>query len=210
MDERYITISGEGVGSLVEKKSEFIGYASHVTTELEALSFLESVRKKHSEAKHCVYAYVLKNNHIMRYSDDGEPQGTAGIPIVERLRKTELTDVLLVVVRACGGILLGTGGLARAYGTAAGLALENAGIGEWVVYDIWEFTTPYPMWQKIQFLFKREKIEDYSVDFEELIHVRVALPTEKSNFLSEQITEISSGKIQLEFQGQKYGKKVES
>ena len=124
----YVTIGKEGSATLVEKKSEFIGYAAHVENESEALDFIAKIKHRHSDARHNVYAYVLKKNNIMRYSDDGEPQGTAGMPVLDVIRKTGFTDAVIVVTRYFGGILLGTGGLVRAYSASAKLAVEDAGI----------------------------------------------------------------------------------
>ena len=92
----YITIGKEGSATLVEKKSEFIGYAAHVENEREALEFIAKIKHRHSDARHNVYAYVLKSNNIMRYSDDGEPQGTAGMPVLDVIRKTGFTDDALL------------------------------------------------------------------------------------------------------------------
>ncbi|NLJ31929.1 MAG: YigZ family protein [Clostridiales bacterium] len=124
----YRTAAKEAAAEFTERRSRFIGYAKPVKTEREALSFLGETRAKHWDAAHNVYAYSLREGQIRRYSDDGEPQGTAGIPTLDVLLKSGVTDVAVVVTRYFGGVLLGTGGLVRAYSHAASLALEQAGI----------------------------------------------------------------------------------
>ena len=122
----YTTIDGRATAEIVEKKSRFIGQIAHVETEEEALAFLGEIRTAHRMARHNVYAYVLRANGRIRYSDDGEPQKTAGMPTLEAIQHAGLTDVAVVVTRYFGGILLGTGGLVRAYTQATQAAIEAA------------------------------------------------------------------------------------
>ena len=110
----YTTLAGNGRYEYEDRKSVFIGLCAPVSTESDALAFIEAVRKRYSDAKHHVYAYSLRENSIARFSDDREPQGTAGIPVLDALRKKEIVDAVIVVVRYFGGTLLGTGGLVRA------------------------------------------------------------------------------------------------
>ena len=124
MSESYTTIDGRATAEIVEKKSRFIGQIAHVETEEEALAFLDEIRTQHRMARHNVYAYVLRANGRIRYSDDGEPQKTAGMPTLEAIQHAGLTDVAVVVTRYFGGILLGTGGLVRAYTAATQAAIE--------------------------------------------------------------------------------------
>ena len=124
---KWITIADTGEGEFFEKKSKFIGYAKHVETEEDANVFIGEIKAKHWDAKHNVYAYVLgENGNTQRSTDDGEPSGTAGRPILEIIKGENLTNTVIVVTRYFGGILLGTGGLVRAYSKAAKLALENS------------------------------------------------------------------------------------
>ena len=115
MKDGYTTLKDIGEASFTEKKSEFIGSAMPVQTEEEALEFIAEIKKKHSTARHNVYAYVVRENNIIRFTEDGEPKGTAGSMVLEVLKKSDITDAVIVVTRYFGGILLGTGGLARAY-----------------------------------------------------------------------------------------------
>lgn len=124
--EGYTTVAARAAAEFVEKKSRFIGTAAPVTTEEQALDFISGVRAENREARHNVYAYILRQGQLSRFSDDGEPQGTGGRPVLELLQKQELTDVAVVVTRYFGGILLGTGGLTRAYGQGAKLAVAAA------------------------------------------------------------------------------------
>ena len=126
----YKTVRNASEFTIIEKKSEFIGFCAPVKTEEEAIAFVNSVKKKHSAARHNVYAYVLREGNASRFSDDGEPHGTAGMPVLDSIRKAGITDVAVVVTRYFGGILLGTGGLVRAYTAAASGALHEAGVAE--------------------------------------------------------------------------------
>ena len=128
MSELY-TVAEYGSDEFTEKKSKFIGYVKHVETEEEANQFIAEIKSKHWDAKHNVYAYILgENGSTQRSTDDGEPAGTAGRPVLEVIKGENLTNTAVVVTRYFGGVLLGTGGLVRAYGKAAKLAIENAEI----------------------------------------------------------------------------------
>lgn len=130
MEETYCTVKSEAQVSFTEKRSRFIGCVKPVAAEEEAAEFIRSVREKNREATHNVYAYALRAGQARRYSDDGEPQGTAGIPVLNVLLKSGVTDCAVVVTRYFGGVLLGAGGLVRAYSHAASLALDAAGKAE--------------------------------------------------------------------------------
>lgn len=128
MQKSYKTVLIENDDEFIEKRSRFIGYAKPVKTEKEAVEYINSIKSKHWDATHNVYAYVLQENQIKRYSDDGEPQGTAGIPVLDVILKSDVTDVCVVVTRYFGGIMLGAGGLVRAYSHGAKIALDAAQI----------------------------------------------------------------------------------
>ena len=127
--EQFLVPAGEGASEYMEKKSRFLGLITPVTTEAEARARLEAVKKQEYDARHNCWAYILHSGQ-KRYSDDGEPQGTAGQPILNVLEREGVQDVLCVVTRYFGGILLGAGGLCRAYTKAAKDALDDAGISE--------------------------------------------------------------------------------
>lgn len=122
----YITVGQEADDEFVEKKSRFIGYCRPVTTEDEAIEYINDIKKKHWNANHNVSAYILREGGVMRFSDDGEPQGTAGIPVLNVLQKNNIVDAVVVATRYFGGILLGGGGLVRAYSHTASIAIKAA------------------------------------------------------------------------------------
>ena len=132
--ESYTTILNEASFEYEDRKSIFIATAAPVKSEDEALDFLAYVKKKYPDARHHVYAYVLRENSIMRFSDDREPQGTAGMHTLDAIRKNGCTDTAIVTIRYFGGTLLGTGGLVRAYSAAATGALSSAKI---ITYDLY-------------------------------------------------------------------------
>ena len=127
-EKLYTTLAGEGTDIYEEKRSEFIGVAAHIESEADAQALIKRIRAEHYDARHTVYAYVCSSGNVQRYSDDGEPQGTAGIPVLDVIRKSGLADVCIVVTRYFGGTLLGAGGLVRAYTAAAKMAVDKAGV----------------------------------------------------------------------------------
>ncbi len=147
--ESYTTILNEASFEYEDRKSIFIATAAPVQTEEEALNFLAYIKKKYPDARHHVYAYVLRENSIMRFSDDREPQGTAGMPTLDVIRKNGCTDAAIVTIRYFGGTLLGTGGLVRAYSAAATGALSNAKIITYDLYTTLSVKISYSNYQKI-------------------------------------------------------------
>ena len=145
--EEYKTLRAPASGEFTEKRSRFIGYAQPVSTQAEAAAFIERIKKQHHDATHNVFAYLLREGQLERYSDDGEPQGTAGIPALDVLRKQGVTDCAVVVTRYFGGILLG--GLVRAYAHAAAMALSNAGIVTMAHCALLEITCDYSFYGKL-------------------------------------------------------------
>ena len=163
-EKLYVTLGGEGTATIEEKRSEFIGYAAHVQDETEAQSFVRRIKAKHHDARHNVYAYVLGDT-VQRYSDDGEPQGTAGIPVLDVIRKSGVTDACIVVTRYFGGILLGTGGLVRAYtqATQAGIAAaEIMRISRCIDVLI---EVPYSLYEQAQRLASQHGAQTVDADF---------------------------------------------
>ena len=127
----YKTVFESGESTIIIEKSKFIGYSRHVETEEDALTFINEIKKKNKDATHNVSAYILgEKMNAQKYSDDGEPSGTAGIPILELMKKEELTNSAIVVTRYFGGIKLGAGGLVRAYSKSAKSTLENSLISQ--------------------------------------------------------------------------------
>ena len=141
----YTTIYEEAQASFTEKKSEFIGHIAPVSTADEAVAFINRIKAENRKARHNVYAYVLREGNVSRYSDDGEPQGTGGVPVLDVINKSGLTDVCVVVTRYFGGIKLGAGGLVRAYTKAAKAALEAAGIVTRVLHQVVQVSIDYTL-----------------------------------------------------------------
>ena len=146
----YKTIKTENSDEFVEKKSRFIGYAKPVVTEEEAIDFIKKIRSKHPDATHNVYAYKVRENNIQRYSEDGEPAGTAGIPTLDVIQKEGLTDICVVVTRYFGGTLLGAGGLVRAYTKGAKIGIDAAQVLEKYFCFEYSVNIDYTMLSKIQ------------------------------------------------------------
>ena len=152
MDKYYIVSKG-GEGEITEKKSRFIAHVLPVESEEEALLQIENIKKKYWDARHNCFAFIMgKNNEIQRFSDDGEPQGTAGKPILEVITGNQVVNICIVVTRYFGGTLLGTGGLVRAYTEAAKLALADAGIHTMQLMKLVSITTNYNDSGKVQYL----------------------------------------------------------
>lgn len=152
-DNFYTSVAKKATAEITEKKSRFICNMCHAETEKEAHDFIDRIKKEHYNAKHNVYAYIL-NDGTKKYTDDGEPSKTAGLPILEMLEKKHITDVVCVVTRYFGGILLGTGGLVRAYTDSAKAGLEACGTVTMEKCDVFEFLIPYSSLQSVEYLLK--------------------------------------------------------
>lgn len=146
----YLTVEKAASAEFIEKKSRFISHVMPVSKESEALEFISSIKSEFWDATHNVYAYVLRDNNIQRYSDDGEPSGTAGIPTLDVIRKENLTDVCIVTTRYFGGTLLGAGGLVRAYTKSAKLGIDSAKVIKRIYCFEYKITIDYPLMGKVQ------------------------------------------------------------
>ena len=202
--EGYTTVKKYGSSEYEDRKSLFIGEALPVSTEAEALEFLESVKKRYPDARHHVYAYVLRENSTMRFSDDREPQGTAGMPVLDAIRKNGCTDVVIVVTRYFGGTLLGTGGLVRAYTAAAIGAIETAEIIRYDIYNTAELTVTYSDFQKLSPVIAQHgfRVND-TLYAENVTVVGSIIKTELDKF-SEAVTEVTSGRAVLSVTDEKF------
>jgi uncharacterized YigZ family protein len=193
----YLTIKSPVKTSFTERKSEFISNLSPCKTEEEALNFLEKIRSEHRKATHNVYAYILRENNIVRYSDDGEPQGTAGVPVLEVLKKNDLTDICCVVTRYFGGILLGGGGLVRAYSYSCKLATETAEIAHYIDSSRYRIDCDYTEYGKIKYFLENQtdplKILDET--FAENVTVRIVINSNSKS--AEKLVDITNGKIKI-------------
>lgn len=194
----YLTISENAKASFIEKRSEFIGYISPVKTNDEAVAFINSIKAEHRKAKHNVYAYILREDNISRYSDDGEPQGTAGVPVLDVLKKRGLTDVCVVVTRYFGGILLGGGGLVRAYSHAASLACDAAHIMDMCLCHRLKITSDYGMYGKISYLLPNYDTITVDSDFGSDVTLEILVLSEKLDALKKELTEVTNGTAEIE------------
>lgn len=194
LKESYRTISREAEAVLVEKRSRFIATAAPAATEADALEFLERMRKKYSDATHNVYAYVIDENNIFRYSDDNEPSGTAGMPVLDTIRKSGLVDCAVVVTRYFGGTLLGTGGLVHAYGSAAREGLKNAGIITRTLCDVLSVNVDYTTAGRLNHFFaeRGSLLGDTTYDTE--VTFCVFSPKAETDSLIADLTEETNGR----------------
>lgn len=199
----YITISKPTFAELTEKRSKFLCYCSPAHNEEDAIQFIQSIKEKHKTATHNVYAYSIKDNNIARFSDDGEPQGTAGLPILEVIKKEGLQNICIVVTRYFGGTLLGTGGLVRAYSQAAKQAITLAGKTQMLLCDIIKIECEYTLYNIIhsELLGFDAKISE--TDFKESVVIMTAIEATHTNELMNAICDKTSAKAKITFIGQK-------
>ncbi len=200
----YTTVAREAAVEFREKKSLFIGYAAPVKTEAEASDFIRKIRTMHREATHNVYAYSLANGNIMRYSDDGEPQGTAGIPVLDVIRKSGVNDTVVVVTRYFGGILLGAGGLLRAYSAAARMAIEEAEIVTYEGYTEFTLSCSYSDYQKVQYELPQYGIITDDISFGETVELKLAIKDRIYFAFEKRVSELSNGKIRPVIRGSRF------
>lgn len=198
MLEMYKTIYKGGQGEIVEKKSRFLADVSLVHSEEEALAFLESIRKKYWDARHHCYAYVIgEKRELVRCSDDGEPGGTAGRPILDVLAGEELYNTMVVVTRYFGGTLLGTGGLVRAYSRAAQAGLAASTVIEKQYGVLLKIGTDYNGVGKIQYLLGQRGIPVIESEYTDKVTLKILLPQKELESFQALLVEATSGKVQL-------------
>jgi uncharacterized YigZ family protein len=204
MSDVYVTVAHPATIEFEEKRSLFIGHAIPCTDEETALQFVKEKKKEFSDATHNVWAYYMKGGVLARYSDDGEPQGTAGMPTLDAIRKSGACDVCVVVTRYFGGILLGAGGLVRAYSKAAAEAVTAAGIVTYESFAQLGFTCTYSDYPKISNeLPKFGAIVD-SVDFAADVEVKFAVREEKQGDVCRKIAEMTAGRIEVKSLGTRF------
>lgn len=200
--EAYKVPVGEGIGEFTEKKSRFIGHMYPVQTEEQVQERLRALRKQYWDASHHVWAYILRSGPV-RFSDDGEPQGTAGMPTLEVLKREELFDGLCVTVRFFGGTLLGTGGLTRAYTRAAKLAVDAAGVAEMRPFARFRLTCPYDLLEPVRRTLPLLGAEECAAGYGEQAVLEALLPAEKTAEFAGKIADLTSGRLRPEFLDEK-------
>ena len=186
----YITVKKAADDRFEEKKSVFIGYVKRVTTEEEAKEFVAEINNKHKDARHNCYAYVIgQNMGIQRYSDNGEPQGTAGIPILEVIKKQGITDCAVVVTRYFGGILLGTGGLVRAYSNSLLKAIEQSKKITKCLCQQYEVKIGYNQFENFKYYCKKNDIYIEQIDYLEDIMCIISIQNDKKQNIEKDFQE---------------------
>lgn len=199
----YFCVKNETENEVIIERSKFISYTKKCETEEQARAFLEEKRKAHPFATHNCYAYVTERGKIARFSDDGEPQGTAGQPILEVIKSRKLLDTIVVVTRYFGGIKLGAGGLVRAYSSGAKEVLEKAGETENILSAVYSVNMSYDLYTRFLKFVGKIKCLVISTDFADTVNVEIAVPNEKDDFIAE-ITDLTNGKATAEKIGEEF------
>ena len=206
MLEKFKTILNEGQAEMVEKKSRFIATVRPVQNEDEAKNFIEEIKKRYWDARHNVFAYQIgERNEIQRFSDDGEPQGTAGMPILDVLKGEDIKNTAIVVTRYFGGTLLGTGGLVRAYGRTAKEGILNAGIADISLYNEFSIITDYNLSGKIQYEIMQNEYILRDTIYSDKVEFVVFIEASKSETFKNNIINITNAAVEIHDKGTKYG-----
>jgi len=194
----YFTLRNQSRDEFEEKKSIFIGQAKRIYSEDEAREFIDSVRQSEKEARHNVYAYIIgENKGIQRYSDDGEPQGTGGIPVLEVIKKNNITDTVVVVTRYFGGILLGKGGLVRAYSKAAAMAVKKGEIVEKVLGCSIEITIDYDLLGKLQYSFQQKQWFIENIEYTDKVMLNIYCEENNIPSVENEVYNITNGRCNI-------------
>lgn len=189
--------AGRGESEYVEKRSSFLGVVEPVSSEEDARAVIAAIKKQHRDARHNCWCYLIQDG-AERYSDDGEPQGTAGIPMLEVFRKAGVSNAVCVVTRYFGGVLLGAGGLLRAYTKAAKDALENAGATEVIPMKELTIRCPYSLLDRIRLEIAAAEAEILSTDYAADITLSIRIPEAKAASFSEHIFDMTAGTVKCE------------
>ncbi|MBR6966449.1 MAG: YigZ family protein [Clostridia bacterium] len=205
MNDSYITVLSSASDEVVIQKSRFIGYASPCETEEDAQRFIREIREKHRDARHHCYAYVIGlNSGIMRYSDDGEPGGTAGMPMMDVLKSRQAVNCCVVVVRYFGGILLGTGGLVRAYTQGCKIALDAAGLVRMELSCLLRCNTSYSSWNTVQYALQKLPVQLSGVEYQENVRFLLSVRKEDTEETVRTLKNLSDGKIDCVLLSEEY------
>ncbi len=197
MENAYKTVKGEGSFQFIINKSRFIGHAAPCKTEEEALAFLKKMREQYKDASHNCYAYVIgQNAGIARYSDDGEPSGTAGMPIIEVIKARNVVDVCVVVTRYFGGILLGAGGLVRAYAEGSRVGLDAAQVVTMHETHRFAFNADYSSIGKLDYWLGSQPVQINEKEFGADVTYDVSVKQADAGTFLQGLTEVSMGKIE--------------
>lgn len=205
MAEKYKTIYKYGEDEIEISKSRFIGYAKPVETEEEALEFIEEINKKHYDATHNCYAYIIgQDSMIQRFNDDGEPSGTAGIPMLEVLKKEELVNVVTVATRYFGGVKLGAGGLIRAYTRTAKIGIEAGILIHMVLHKVIKIRLDYTLYGQVENYILGQNIHIKDSVFDDAVNLEVYVKNDESDEFKNKITNLTSGTAHIEIIGEEF------
>ncbi len=203
--DSYKTLEKKASIQITEKKSIFIGYASPVKNEEEAIDFLKNIKEKHIDASHNVYAYIIGQN-ITRCSDDGEPSGTAGLPVLDVIKKNGITGTIIVVTRYFGGILLGAGNLTRMYSAAAAAVVAEAKIAEYVKYLLFDISCNYSDHGKIEYEVPKFGVVIKNKIFNEDVILSASVKETEFESFNIFLKNLTSGRAAVKLKGTEYGK----
>ena len=210
MKDRYKTVKNTASAEIVEKRSRFIASVKPVESEQEAVEFINELRKKYWDASHNVYAYILEDNGVMRYSDDGEPSGTAGMPVLDMLKKEGITNTAVVVTRYFGGILLGTGGLVHAYSKSAKAGVLAANVLEMILCREITIVCDYNILGKIQNELHSWEFIQGGTLYTDNVELLLYVPTSDCAKLEERIVDISNGTVKIIEGSEIYKEKIQT
>lgn len=205
MTAAYKTLRREASDEFVVNKSRFIGWAAPVSTEEEALAFLQSVRARYKDASHHCYAYIIgQNAGVMRYSDDGEPGGTAGMPIIEVMKAQGVVNCCVVVTRYFGGILLGAGGLVRAYTQGCVIALKAAQVVVMEKSCRYLCEVAYPLWDKVQHALKSLPVQLVSSEFTTAVTFTLLMREKDAEGVLTKLTQLTDARLEALLEEESY------
>ena len=201
----YKTLRAASSDEFIVNKSRFIGYAAPVQTEEEALAFLHSIRTRHKDATHNCYAYTIGTNMgIMRYSDDGEPGGTAGLPMMEVIKAQNVCNCCVVVTRYFGGILLGAGGLVRAYTQGTVIALKAAQVVMMEPSQQYLCEVGYNLWDKVQYTMRSLPVQLVSSEFTTAVTFSIVVREKDAEHVLAELTRVTDGRIETMLEEEDY------
>lgn len=199
MRENYITVGSSANAEILINKSRFIGHAARAETEAEAIAFIDSIKTKHRQATHNCSAYIIgEHDSIQKANDDGEPSGTAGVPMLEVLKKQGLKDTVLVVTRYYGGIKLGGGGLIRAYGKSASEAIAASGVVELRLHHLMKVSIDYTWLGKMENEIRQSDYPLAGIDYSDAVVLSIHVPVEKEQQFIDWINELTNGQAEIE------------
>jgi uncharacterized YigZ family protein len=198
--EETLKITRTGESEVIIKKSRFRGSAINVESEEQAREMVAAIRKEHYSARHVCYAYSIGDkNPVLKFSDDGEPGGTAGKPMLDVVLNSGISDILIVVVRYFGGVLLGTGGLVRAYSEAAGQAVKNAETKTICLSRIYDIVLDYGDFDKVKYLIENHEGTAYDVEYSDKVLIKLTVPDKNAEILEKQISEKTAGRSEIKY-----------